>query len=424
MVHIRYIIIIFCLAFSLLGWSQSDSQRKKLEARKEQLLKEISLNEKLLKDQRTKERSIVTQIEQQKIKIDLRQKLIETTENQSAELGKEIRDSQKEVDQLAKEVQVLKEDYARMIVKSYKSKSEQSRMMFVLSSKDFLQAYKRIQYMKQYAAFQKSQGEEIARKAAIVEQKIKALEVQKEAKERLIAEQEKERLQLEKEKKEQEKLVNSIKRDQRKITDGIKKRRTETANIDKKIDKLIKDAIAEANRKAAAAAKKSGTKTTTSSGASKSAGTTSKFVLTPEGKITSDNFKANQGKLSWPVEKGFVSLRFGNNPHPVIKSLDIPSNGIEITTEKGSRARAVFKGEVLKINVFSPTNKAVFIQHGDFITVYQNLSTIDVAVGQKVTEKQIIGTIHTNVSSGKTAIKFCVLQNDKFLNPTNWLTNM
>ncbi|WP_321539747.1 murein hydrolase activator EnvC family protein [Flavobacterium piscinae] len=125
------------------------------------------------------------------------------------------------------------------------------------------------------------------------------------------------------------------------------------------------------------------------------------------------------------MEKGFVSLKFGNQPHPVRPTLTIHSNGVEITTESGSSARAVFAGEVMLIQVLSPINKAVYIRHGDFITVYQNLSTVSVNKGDKVGLKQTIGRIErTNESTGKTAIKFSVLQNDSFLNPQSWLYNM
>jgi len=410
--------LIFCL-FLLLFFSnqliaQNDEQ-KKLEARKAQLLKEISLNEKLLKEQKQKEKSVVNIIVQQNTKINLRQKLIQTNERQARLLSDDIYKNQLQINKLKRELEALKEDYAKMIVKSYKSRSEQSRMMFILSSNSFLQAYKRTQYMKQYAGYRKNQGEEIMQKNIELEEKNKALALQKQEKEKLIAEQEKEKTALEQEKKEQEKLVNSIKKDQKKITAEIKKKQNETREIDKKIERLIREAIAAANKKTE---KATGTKTPSNSSAA------NKIVLTPEGKIVSDNFKANKGKLPWPVEKGFISMAFGNQPHPIQRSIIVNSNGIEITTEPGSNARAIFDGEVMNINLLSNNNKAVFVQHGDFITIYQNLSTINVTKGQKVKAKQVLGSIHTNQISGRTTIKFNVLQNDSYLNPQSWLMNM
>lgn len=410
----KSVYILFFLFWSTLVLAQTEAQ-KKLEQRKAQLLEEIRLNERILQENKKKEKSVVTVIQQQKAKIELREKLIQTSEKQAKLLSDDIYTNQVKINQLNRELEILKEDYANMIVKSYKSRSERSRAMFLLSSQNFTQAYKRIQYMKQYAGHRKNQGDEIKAKTTELEVynvKLGALKVEKE---KVIKEQEQEKIVLVKEKQEQEKLVKSIKKDQKKIIADIKKKQQEANEIDRKIQRLIREAIAVENKKTA---KKEGVKT-------KSTGTsTNKIVLTAEGKVESDNFKANRGSLPWPVEKGFVSLKFGNQPHPVQPSLIVHSNGVEITTEQGSNARAVFGGTVMSIQILSPVNKLVMIKHGDFITVYQNLETISVSKGDKVNIKQTIGRIRTNESTGKTAIKFSVLQNDTFLNPQSWLYNM
>jgi septal ring factor EnvC (AmiA/AmiB activator) len=326
-------------------------------------------------------------------------------------LNDDIYKNQIQLNKLNRELKLLKDDYANMIVKSYKSRSERSRAMFLLSSSSFLQAYKRAQYMKQYAGYRKNQGEEIINKSAEIEIQNKKLAEVKNEKIQLIAEQEKEKSALEEERKEQQKLVNSIKKDQKKIVAEINKKQKEAKEIDRKIQELIRAAIAEANKKTA---KKSGTKTVSTGTSS------SKIVLTPEGKIISDNFKANKGRLPWPVKKGFVSIKFGSQPHPVVKTTQINSNGIEITTDQGADAIAVFGGEVFLVQIITPIKKAVYVQHGDFITVYYNLSSVNVSKGDKIKEKQVIGKIFTD-GNGKTAIKFSVLQNDVFLNPQSWL---
>jgi septal ring factor EnvC (AmiA/AmiB activator) len=315
---------------------------------------------------------------------------------------------------------VLKEDYAALIVKSYKNRSEQSRAMFLLSSESFLQAYKRAQYMKQYASFRKSQGEDIKVKADQLLSLNTKIEVQKIEKQKLIKEQEQERVVLQKEKVEQEKLSAAIQKDKKKIAQEIKKKQKESKDIDRKIDKLIKEAIAEANRKAAAANKKANPKTTAAE--TRATENSSKIVLTPEGKIISDNFKANKGRLPWPVSTGQITQRFGDQPHPELSFLTVHSSGIEITTSTGSQARAVFDGEVTSIQYVSPVQKSVIIQHGDFFTVYHNLSSVSVSKGEKVTRKQNIGTIRTSTETGKTVIKFLISQNTGYTNPQSWLT--
>ncbi|WP_269686211.1 murein hydrolase activator EnvC family protein [Flavobacterium lacustre] len=436
----KFLLSLIFVCMTSLMWSQ-ESQQEKLEQRKAQIQQEIRENEKLLQSVKKKEKSAVNVIVIQINKIKLKEKLINTTERQTKLLSNDMYINQMQINKLKRELALLKEDYAKMIVKSYKSRSEESRAMFLLSSENFLQAYKRAQYMKQYTSYRKVQGEEIKSKSSELVQYNEKLDVQKTAKKKLIAENEKERQALEKEKKEQEKLVNSIKKDKNKITADIKKKQKESKAIDRQIDRLIREAIAEANRKAAIerakakalAAANASSKTLTKAeikeeskkmereAASASVSST-KIELTPEAKIIADNFKANRGRLPFPVERGFISLGYGDQAHPVYKSLMIHNSGVEITTDQGANARAVFDGVVSSVIVLSPVNKAVMIQHGDFFTVYQNLSSVSVSKGDKVSRKQNIGRVRTSGETGKTVIKFLILQNTTYNNPASWLS--
>ena len=412
----KLLLSIFFLGLTSVIWGQ-ESQQEKLEKRKAEIQQEILDNEKMLQTVKKKEKSAVSVIILQSNKIKLKEKLIHTTEKQTKILSNDMYINQMKINKLNRELVILKEDYAKMIVKSYKSRSEQSRAMFLLSSENFLQAYKRAQYMKQYTSYRKMQGEEIKSKTNELLGFNEKLNVQKAAKKKLLAENTKEKLSLEKEKKEQLKLVNSIKKDKKKITGEIKRKQQESRAIDRQIDRLIREAIAEANRKAASENAKA------NPNAPVPAYTSSKIVLTAESKILADNFRANRGKLPWPVEKGFVSLGFGDQPHPVYPNLVIHNSGVEITTEQGSNARAVFGGEVTSVIVLSPVNKAVVVQHGDCFTVYQNLSSVLVSKGDKVNIKQSLGKIRTN-GEGKTILKFTISQNTTYNNPASWLFNM
>ena len=272
--------------------------------------------------------------------------------------------------------------------------------------------------MKQYTNYRKMQGEEISSKSNQLLDYNGRLNVQKTAKQKLIAEKEKERLSLEKEKQEQERLVSSIKKDKNKLQADIRKKQQEARSIDKQINRIVREAIAAANRKAALERAKANP----SAPVSKVAVSSSKIELTPESKLIADNFRANRGRLPYPVEKGFISLGYGDQPHPVFSTLTIHNSGVEITTEQGSNARAVFGGEVTSVIVLSPLNRAVMIQHGDFFTVYQNLSSVSVSKGDKVNIKQSLGRVRTNNETGKTVIKFLILQNTTYNNPQSWLS--
>jgi septal ring factor EnvC (AmiA/AmiB activator) len=377
---------------------------KELEAKKERLLEEIKRNEALLKSQKMKEQSVLTVIAAQDEKIKLREALIQTTEQQARNLEIEIQKNQSNINKLSEELNELKADYAKMIEKSYKSRSERSRMMFLLSSENFTQAYKRSQYMKQYASFRKMQGEELKSKSAALQEANIVLVAQKTTKEKLIKQNESAKASLLQEKATQEKLVNSIKKDQKKVIAEIKKKQKETKKIEAQIKELIRKAIAEANKKA-------GVKETTKG-----------FALTPEGKIISSNFKANKGKLPWPVAKGTISQKFGKQPHPIIKTLMEENNGIDIETERNSDALSVFEGEVLLIEVKSPINIGVYIRHGEFVSVYKNLDKIYVKTGDKVNVGDPVGKIHTNEFTSKTTLKFFInFKIETFYDPQLWL---
>lgn len=418
----RKLLLLIFICFAPLAWSQPPTQEQ-LEARKAKIQEEILEKEQQLQSVKSKELSVVSQLQLQKEKIGLKEKLIHTTEKQTKLLSNDIYVNQLKINQLNRDLDILKKDYAEMILKSYKSRSEQSRAMFLLSSKNFLQAYKRAQYMKQYASYRKMQGDEIKAKTTQLSTYNAKIGAQKSDKEKLIVENEKEKQDLEKEKQEQEKIANQIKKEKGKIVAEIKKKQQETKKIEGQIQKLIREAIAEANRKTAAdRAKANPTKTTAAS--TRAVETSTKIVLTSEGQLVANNFRANKGKLPWPVERGVVTLPFGDQPHPVYKMLTVHNSGVEITTEAGASARAVFGGEVTKVYKITPLTIAVFIQHGDFFTVYQNLSSVNVSVGDKVSTKQSLGKIRTNGDTGKTVLKFLILQNTNYNNPASWLYNM
>src|SRR5690606_3265101 len=318
---------------------------------------------------------------------------------------KQINDNIKRMDNLRTDLKNLKEDYGQMIQKSYKSKSNQSRLMFLLSSENFFQAYKRLQYIKQYTTYRKEQGKEIQDKTLELQNLNKDLFKQQKDKEQLIAENKVAQKVLEADLKIQKELIGSIKEKESEYAAQIKKKQRETDAIDRQIDKLIEEAIAKSN---------------VASGNTRS----TNFTLTAEAKLVDADFKANRGKLPWPVEKGVVVLGFGTQPHPIVKSVNIQSNGVRIATDEGSKARSVFNGKVIAVQIIKGGNKAVLVQHGNFISVYNNLSKVFVNEGDNVTTKQEIGEVFTSKSSNETLLKFMIYENSKTQNPANWIYQM
>lgn len=416
----KFLLTLFVVFFTLSVAAQID-EKEKLEQRKEQLLREQAELKAKLQNEKKKEKSVLKEIAGQEAQIKISEKIISTVAKQARILDDNIYLTQLEINKLNRDLKIMKEDYAKMIVKSYKSRSEQSRVMFVLSSSSFLQAYKRVQYMKQYAGYRKRQAEEIKVKQARLGVAVASLQTNKKEKEVVIVEKTKIKAEHEKLKQEKEKTAKLIQKDKKKIAAEIAAKQKESKAIDKKIKKMINDAIAAENKKRKAeqlaAAKKSGStapiKTTPVS--------STKIELTPEGKLSSDSFKANKGQLPWPTETGYISTGYGDVPHPEFKNIVIHNSGIDITTDSGASARAVFAGEVSGVQISQTTNTyTVLVRHGDFFTAYSNLSSVSVAVGNKVTAKQTLGKIKTN-AKGNSVLKFVINQNTTVLNPKSWL---
>lgn len=416
----KFLLALFVLFFSFSATAQID-EKEKLEQRKEQLQRELSEAKTKLQNEKKKEKSVLKEIAGQEAQIKISEKIISTIAKQARILDDNIYLTQLEINKLNKDLKIMKEDYAKMIVKSYKSRSEQSRFMFVLSSTSFLQAYKRVQYMKQYAGYRKRQAEEIKVKQARLGVAVGELQTNKKEKEVVIVE--KTKIKAEHEKLKQEKVATAklIQKDKKKIAADIAKMDKERKSIDKKIKKMINDAIAAENKKNAAKKKAASTASGNTAPVKTAPVSSTKIELTPEGKLSSDSFKANKGQLPWPTEKGYISTGYGDQPHPDYSNIVIHNSGIDITTDSGSSARAVFAGEVSGVQVSQTTNTyTVLVRHGDFFTAYSNLSSVSVSVGNKVSAKQTLGKIKTN-AKGNSVLKFVINQNTTVLNPKSWL---
>ena len=364
--------------------SLAQDKKAALEAQKKRLQQEIVQINALIKTSAKKRANVLTQVETVQLKMDRQDALIRLTNRQINRLNQEINVNLRNIEKLRAELTSLKKDYAEMVVSARKNQSTQNRLMFLLSSESFWQAYKRMAYMKQYAAYRKQQGEQIAAKTKALQQYTTDLVAQRKDKKQLIEENRKAQKELDSIRKRQNTLVLELKKREKNYTAQIKKKQKQREAIDKEIARLIREAIAASNKKA-------GTKT-------------GGFVLTPEAKALAASFVSNKGRLPWPVEKGIVTQRFGTQRHPVVRTTTIKSNGVTLSVPAGATARSVFEGIVLNIMQFKGSNPIVLVQHGNYITGYKNLSKVYVKKGDRVTAKQAIGQIFTNKDTGKTTL--------------------
>ena len=400
--YFSFILFIFLAIGSSNANAQSQRQQE-LEEQRRELQQEIREITKLLFAGKKEKKSVVSAVEDLNYKISVRKNLIRITNQQANLLTREINANQDEISTRRVKLKALKEAYADMIVKSYKNRARENKLMFLLSSSSFQQAYRRLQYIKQYADYQRQQAEIIKVETKQLQLLNQDLLVQKKDKQKLVGENKAAKLILDKELKDQQAFIESIQKNLEKFSAQIKDKQKASEKLDKEIRKLIREAIAASNKKAGKSVK------------------SRTFSMTPEQKVLAANFTANKGKLPWPVASGVVKMRFGTNPSPIDPSIKIKSNGVRIATNKGEPVRAVFDGVVQGVMTPKNGNNTIMIRHGNYITVYKNLSKFYVSKGDKVTTKQVLGEVITNKASGESILSFGIYKDSAIQNPSIWV---
>ena len=386
------------LFFLLLIVTDLRSQSKQaLENQRKEIQNEIKVIELKLSNSSKKKGLIISNAEDLNYKIKLQQNLISNINNQLNLILNEIDDNEIQLSNLKNKELSLKEELAKMLLAGYKKKSNLNKLMFIFSSSSFQQAYKRIQYFKQYVNFQNKTLLKIKSTSSEIENVILVLDSQKTNKQLLINENENIKRELSIQYDDLNKLIAEVNKDQKKYKNEIKQKQKLSKDIDKKIEKLIREALANSKRNDGG------------------------FKLSEEAQLISKNFNSNKGRLPSPVIRGNVVLGFGKQPHPIVKTATIQSNGVRIRTSSDVEARTIFDGEVYSIIISKNNSRTVLIQHGNFFTVYKNLSQIYVSKGDKLKTKEVIGKIATDPLNGQTILSFSIFYNGVPQNPRTWI---
>jgi murein hydrolase activator len=397
---------LFLLFVSLFIWTNLSAQKKnELENKRKNIQNEIKITESLLKETKENKKLSLNQLVALNQKISMREELIRTINAQIKSLENKISESQGVIEALENDLITLKSEYAQMIVFANKNKNAYDRLMFLFASKDFNQAYKRLKYLQQYSEYRKKQAELIVKTKDLLSRKIKDFEVVKLQKLSLLTAEEQEKNLLAEEKKEQEETLNVLKNKEKELMVALKEKEKEQKQLQLAIQRVIENEI-KRNKEVAAKAGKPAPVSVSS---------------TPEALALSSTFESNKTKLPWPVNEGIITGKFGEHAHPVIKGITIKNNGVDITTSKGSAVRAVFDGEVTGVVTMPGYGKVVIIRHGEYLSVYSNLKDASVKMGDKVTTKQIIGSVITDELNSKTEVHFEIYKGQTALNPEYWL---
>lgn len=385
-------LLVFLLFISFSSFSQKT--KTQLENEKKENLRKIAEAERILTETSDKKEATLGQLQALNQQINARERLIRSIAAEIRLLDVEISDLTSVVNALQNDLKLLKDEYAAQIYATYKSNRGNSKLMFLFSASSFNQLMQRLKYMEQYAKARRLQAEQIEIVSIELDQQRSIVETKRSEQQRLLNQQVRESRKLANSKKKQSQLVAQLSKKERQLRKELDNRKAANKRLNTLIANIIEaEEVKDSNASTAEIA--------------------SSTELTRL-------FESKKNSLTWPVSSGFIASKFGTQKHPVLKRITIVNDGVGIQTEKDSKVRAVFDGEVTEVVALQGKNNIVIVRHGNYRTVYARLKTINVKKGQKVKAEDIIGEVYTN-SKGVTELEFQVYKGTTKLNPENWL---
>jgi len=417
---------------------------KELENQRKKTLQLLESTNKMLNETKKTQRSSMN-------KLSIINRNILERKNLISNIGKEINELDSEVDRLNQEktmlenrLTILKRDYARLVEEAHINRNVYTKIMFVLSANSFDQSYRRLRYLQEYSDYRKQQVRKIEGVKTRIALKSDSLNKHKLTKVEVVKQKQVETGKLTNDQKKEKILLTDLQKKEKKLRSDLAKQQKIANDLNNKIQRIIAEEIRKAEekrraeqeraaalerKKIAEQKKKTTTPSTPSVQKPESVSRTTEVVknanvsmLTKEEKLISGNFSANAGRLPWPTDKGFISGHYGVHPHPVLIHVTTNNKGVYIQTPSGTNARAVFEGEVTQRFSIPGSNNAVIIKHGEYRTVYANLTSIYVNIGDRVTAKQPIGRIYTDSDNdNKSELYFQIYKGRNLMNPESWI---
>lgn len=423
-------------------------KQQQLEQKKSALYQDVRLTEELLTTTKANRKASINELSLLENQIEKRAQVIGTIKEEISLLSTGIQSTSGRIDSLQQQLILQKEAYAKLVRNAYFNHTTYNKLLFLFSSKDFNEAYRRFKYVQYYSKYRKSQFKTVQQAKYDLENMLVQLRTEQQQQRTLLTKEEEERQTLVQKEQEKEQLIGQLKKKEKHLIGNIDQKRAALTELDQQIQAVIEQALAEARAKARAAAeaaarkraaelakkeaadvpppnvrqKPQETHTLASSPAPASTPKTPPTLsLTPEATKLANKFASNRGKLPWPVQQGVITEKFGTNRHPLFKQITTKNNGINIATAPNSQVRALFDGQVTNV-LFNPSFQwAVIVNHGNYFTVYANLREVLVNKKDKIKTKQALGVVHTNEAENKTEVHLEIWKESKKLNPAKWI---
>jgi len=388
--------IFICFSSNTFGQSLDE-----LRKQKEKTASEIEYINSLLKETNINAKASLNRLAVLERQIKLQDNLINNITGEIGYLDTSIQQNSKRIDSLSTELESVKLKYTSMIRYANRNQNSNNQLLFLLSSADFNQAYKRFIYLKQYADYRRKQAERITEFKSSIGGQLIEFNIRKEQKKDLLVSKVKQTKIIEQQKIQQNDVYSDLQQKEKDLKKKLENQRRAELRLQQEIERVISDEAKKLTRKK-----------------SKEPG----LSLTPAEKVLSGDFSNNRGKFPWPVLRGVITDHFGDHPHAVLKYVVVRNSGIDITTQANAKARTIFKGEVTKVVAIPGANYAVIIRHGNYLTVYSNLNDVFVKAGQNVEIKDEIGSVFTDLNDdNKTVLKFQLWRESTKLDPEDWL---
>lgn len=427
----RYFCLSILLLFSLSVAAQNSARVKQLERQRKEALAEIDETDKLLKETTRTAKNSLNRLNLLSGQLLNRKKVLSILTQEMDAIDKQIETTRGEIRTLENELNTKRENYKKSVQTIHKRRTSQDKLLFILSADNFSQSMRRMRYLREYGNWQKNQAVEIIEKQKEIELKQKELQKTRSEKQALAQVREQERNKLQQQESTQKVEVQQLNKKQKELQAELRKKRQQAAALNKQIEKLIAEEIAraeaearEAERKRKAAAAKGGKKDPAQESEKRVAETKGGYAMTQAEQKLSSNFASNRGRLPAPVNRKYTIVAFfGEQQHQELKNVRTNNNGIDLQVSPGTDAQAVFNGEVTRVFVVPGYNNSVIVRHGNYLTVYSNLSQVYVKQGDKVSTRQALGRIFTDTEdSNSTILHFQLWKERTKLNPAPWIS--